>query len=492
MLFERLYVRLALTTGLLFVVAGGALIWTSMHTSELHLLETTQRVNRDIALHAAEDMPLLESGQVNEGALKELAHHVMFINPIVEVYLLDPEGRILSHALPYGTVLRDTVTMAPLQAFLGGEQKLPIFGDDPRSVDGRKTFSVSPIPGADGAPQAYLYTVLQGQDYHGIAQTLADSYNLRVGMVTIAAALAVTLLGGLLIFFFLTRRLHSLSVAVKAYREGSYEQPLALAEPVRMRDEVDELTVAIRAMGERIEQQFDAQREIDRNRRELIANVSHDLRTPVSSVQGYLETVLVKDLEATQQRDYLETAHRQCTRLNELIGELFELSTLESGTVEPEWEAFPVMELVQDIVHDHELGAQELGVTLRAEASRNSIEVVADIAMIHRVLDNLIHNALKHTRPGGEVTVRVTDNDDRVQVKVVDTGVGIAAKDIPHIFERFYRPDSEGVAEIDANAGRGLGLAIVKRIIDLHQSQIAVRSEKNAGAEFLFWLPQPA
>ncbi len=487
MLWRRLYVRLAIATGLLFVVVGGALIWISTQTSELYSLETTQRINRDIALHAAEDMPLMADGQVNEVALKELAHHVMFINPIVEVYLLDTEGRVLSHALPYGTVLRDRVDMLPLKSFLRDDAKLPIYGDDPRSHHDRKTFSVSPIEDKAGTTVAYLYTVLQGKTYDGIRQSLHESYNLRVGTITIAAALGAALLGGLFVFFLLTRRLHRLSVAVTQYRKGNYRGRLDLPSPGREKDELDELSSAVLAMSERIDRQFDAQQEIDRNRRELIANVSHDLRTPVSSVQGFLETVLVKDLPAQEQREYLETAHKQCTRLNELIGELFELSTLESGSVEPQWERFPVMELVQDTVHDHELAAQEQGISLRAESTAKAIEVYADIAMIHRVLDNLINNAIRHTRRGGEISIQVTDDDGRVRVEVMDTGEGIAAKDIPHIFERFYRPDTETQA-----SGYGLGLAIVKRIIDLHKSQIAVRSEKNNGTEFSFWLPQPA
>ena len=410
-MLRRLHVRLAIATGILFILVGGALIWISTLTSELYALETTQRVNRDIALHAAEDMPLMEGGAVNKAAVKELAHHVMFMNPIVEVYLLDLDGQILAHALPYDTVLRDAVDMAPLQRFMADDAQLPIFGDDPRSDDGRKTFSVSPILGQDGQPTSYLYTVLNGKTYDGIRRSLAESYNLRAGVFTIGAALATALFGGLLLFVFLTRRLRELASAVRHYREGSYRGQLRLPPLRDSGDEIDELGSAMAEMSTRIEQQFDAQQEIDRNRRELIANVSHDLRTPVSSVQGYLETVLVKDLDAATQRDYLETAHKQCTRLNRLIGELFELSTLESDTVEPQWERFPLMELVQDIVHDHELNAQERGITLSAQSSSNQVEVYADIAMIHRALENLINNALKHTGSGGEITIRVTDAD---------------------------------------------------------------------------------
>ena len=301
MLWRRLYIRLAIATGLLFVVVGGALIRITTQTSELYSLETTQRINRDIALHAAEDMPLLADGQVNETALQELARHVMFINPIVEVYLLDRQGRILSHALPYGKVLRKRVDMAPLRAFLQDDAQLPIYGDDPCSLHGRKTFSVSPIAGAEGE--------------------------------TIAAALGAALLGGLLVFFLLTRRLYRLSAAVTQYRKGNYRGQLDLPVPGRERDELDELSTAVVSMSRRIDRQFDAQQEIDRNRRELIANVSHDLRTPVSSIQGFLETVLVKNLCAGERHEYLETAHKQCTRLNELIGELFELSTPGPGSV---------------------------------------------------------------------------------------------------------------------------------------------------------------
>lgn len=486
-MFRRLYVRLAIATGLLFVVVGGALITISARTSELYALETTQRINRDIALHAAEDMPLLGPDGVNKTALKELAHHVMFINPIVEVYLLDTRGGILSHALPSGTVLRDKVDMLPLLEFMRDDSKLPIFGDDPRSRDAQKAFSVSPIVDDTGTTTAYLYTVLNGKAYEGIRQSLSESYNLRTGTLTIIAALFFAIIGGFFLFFFLTRRLHKLASAVGTYREGSYRGEIAVETRDGGQDEISVLGSAIKDMSQRIERQFDAQQEIDRNRRELIANVSHDLRTPVSSVQGFLETILVKNLDDKTQRDYLETAHKHCLRLNELIGELFELSTLESGSVEPQWESFPVMELVQDIVHDHEISAQEQGITLTVKAADQSVQVYADIAMIHRVIDNLLQNALKHTRSGGEIVVRVGSEAQRVRVEVIDDGEGIASKDIPHIFERFYRPDTE-----ETSPGHGLGLAIVKRIVELHESQIAVRSERNQGAEFSFWLPQPA
>ena len=218
----RLHSKLSLAVLLLLIALGGVLLSATSTISERHSLEVTQRLNRDIAIHAAEDMPLFQNGEVNQQALKDLAHHVMFINPIVEVYLLDPGGRILSHALPYETVLLEQVNMAPLRAFMAQSQELPIFGDDPRNPGEQKVFSISPVL-SGGEPAGYLYTVLNGRSYQSLRESLQDSYNLRAGAQTIIGSLLVAVLIGFLIFSLLTRRLQSLMSNVRQYRDSSFE-----------------------------------------------------------------------------------------------------------------------------------------------------------------------------------------------------------------------------------------------------------------------------
>lgn len=487
-MFTRLYSRLAVTMLVLLIALGATVMLVSYYTSERYSLEVTQRINRDIALHAAEDMPLLDEGQVNQVALKELAHHVMFINPIVEVYLLSPEGEVLSHALPYDTVLLDRVDTEPLQQFMQDDARLPIFGDDPRSPGTRKVFSVSPIMNGDETA-ALLYTVLNGKTHDGLRDTVQASYNLRAGFTTIAGSLALATLAGLLVFALLTRRLRSLMNAVRDYRDGEYQGQM-LPIPVSGRgDEIDELATAMMDMSRRIERQFDGLKEVDNARRELIANVSHDLRTPLASMQGYLETMLTRGdtLSSQQKEDYLATAYKHSRRLNELIGELFELAKLESAAMEPDWEEFPLVELVQDLVQDYTLEAAERDIALKTHCASTRLMVYADIGLIHRVLENLMQNALRHTPEGGCIDLHVREEAGRVWLDVSDNGEGIAQRDMPHIFERFYRPDTESTSQ-----GHGLGLAIVKRIIELHRSQVAVKSELNRGTSFSFWLPQPA
>lgn len=487
-LHYRLYTKIAFTVLFLFIALAGVLLYTTSKTSERYSLEITQRVNRDIALHAAQDMPIFENNVVNQPALKELAHHVMFINPIVEVYLLDLQGNILSHALPHGSVEMDAVAMQPLKKFLDGSAELPIFGDDPRNPGEKAVFSISPVM-SSGVPAGYLYTVLNGGSGKGLRESLQDSYNLRAGAQTIIASLFVAVMIGLLIFSVLTKRLQHLLATVRNYREGSYEGRMAAVGRTPPRDELDELGTAIYDMSLRIESQIQALEDVDHTRRELIANVSHDLRTPLASMQGYIETLIVKGekLSEERRRHFLGIAHKHSKRLNELVSELFELSKLESSSTEPKWEQFPLMELVHDTVQEFSLRGNERDIDISAECADSNAMVMADIAMIQRVLDNLLDNAMRHTPRGGSIRLTICREDERVRIEVKDTGRGISSHDIPHIFDRFYRPDTESASDSE---GHGLGLAIVKRILELHRSTVDVYSEPNIGTAFVFWLPQ--
>jgi len=224
-------------------------------------------------------------------------------------------------------------------------------------------------------------------------------------------------------------------------------------------------------------------------RRELIANVSHDLRSPLASLHGYLETLLLKrrSLGEAEQRDYLEIALRQAQHLRTLIAELFELARLDFAGYCIEAEPVHLGELARDVVQKLGLAARGRDVALDLEIEPELGLARADIGLIERTLTNLIDNALAHTPPGGRVVLAVRAQGARVQLEVRDDGSGIAAADLPRIFERFYRADKS--RRRDA-AGSGLGLAIVQRIVELHGSRIGVDSQLDRGTRFWFDLPR--
>jgi predicted ATPase/signal transduction histidine kinase len=223
-------------------------------------------------------------------------------------------------------------------------------------------------------------------------------------------------------------------------------------------------------------------------RRELIANVSHDLRSPLASLRGYIETVLLKEplLSAADRRGYLEIALRDAQQLQSLIDELFELARLDFDGYRIEAEPVQLGELARDVAQKLGLAAEQRRVRLDLDVDAELGLARADIGLVERALTNLLDNALAHTPSGGRVELSVRAQGTSVLLRVSDNGKGIAAEDLPRIFERFYRADK---SRRRATSGAGLGLTIVKRIVELHGSQIRVDSAVGRGTSFAFSLP---
>ena len=222
-------------------------------------------------------------------------------------------------------------------------------------------------------------------------------------------------------------------------------------------------------------------------RGELIANVSHDLRMPLGAMRGYLELLAsrAEQLSADERQRYVAIALRQCEQLGRLVDELFELARLDVATTTLVRERFAIAELASDVVQKFALAAEQQEIDLATVAAEPLPLVDADLGLIERVLDNLIDNALQHTPAGGSVRI-VLDADARtVRVRVRDTGSGIAAADLPHVFDRHWR----GAAAARRAGAGGLGLAIAQRILALHGGRVAVESEPARGTTFSFSLP---
>ena len=228
-------------------------------------------------------------------------------------------------------------------------------------------------------------------------------------------------------------------------------------------------------------------KKTDNLRRELVANVSHDLRSPLASIQGYLETIMMKEnsLSAEESRKYLQIIFDNTKMLGNLVDDLFELSKLDAQQIQPQTESFSMADLTQDVVIKFNPLAKKLDITLDLNLAKSLPMVQADIALIERALSNLIDNAIRFTPPQGTVTIYLKKKGNQVLVDITDTGPGIPAEELPLIFERFYRIDK---SRAKSYGGAGLGLAIAKKIIELHDCKIEVKSEINQGTTFSFGL----
>jgi two-component system OmpR family sensor kinase len=474
---KALHVRLTCAIAALLLVVGVGLLLLIWRTSERYAQEVRQRLDAGIAMYVVRELHLLENGTINQNALRELANRAMTVNPSAEVYLLDAQGHILSTVVQHERIRRTSVRLDPIRQFLSAPERRPLYGDDPASVAGRRVFSVAPIGQKDHV-DGYLYVVLGGQPERSIAERLWGSYALRAAslalLLIVLATLAVS--GGL--FAVLTQRLRALDRSMARWMDQLPSGALRRQEASTTGDEIQALASRFVQMSQAIEQQIEELRSRDELRRELVANVSHDLRTPLASLRGYIETLSVKgsEISAEELRAYLKVALRQADQLGRLVDALFELARLESGTVAPKLEAFAIAELLQDIVLRFRVRAESHSIELHALLDTGGVTVIADIELIERAIGNLLENAIHHTPAGGRVRIEMAVEAALVRVRVVDTGEGIDPNHLSRIFDRYYR--AQGATD---QSHSGLGLSIVKRIMTLHAQSVAILSQKGVG-----------
>ncbi len=482
-MLRTLHGRLSLVLLALFIPLGFLYVASTVATSRRYAQEVSQQVNMDLAARLVRTHDLMVGSDVDAAQLGAAVDSLSTTNPDVDMYVLNTTGKILLASLPAEKLEQQTVSLEPVDAVMHELVAYPVLGDNPRDPGQPKVFSVAAIP-AEGPLEGYLYIVLADEVQDSVAAMVESSTMIRLSIWVGLAGLTLIFLAGILIFTLLTRRLKRLATVMMDFERKDFEGVALRPIPTRAGDEVGDLNRIFYTMAARITEQVSSLRESDRLRRELVANVSHDLRTPLTALQGYLETLQLETLSEDDKRRYLDVATRHSAQLSALVGELFELAKLEANAAPVHKERFPLAELVQDVVQKFGLGAEKVGVALVADVRVRPF-IYADVSFLERVLENLIDNALRHTSPGGVVSVSLLPSTQGVTVAVTDTGSGIPEAELPHVFERFYR----ATRTREKGAGAGLGLTIGQRMLNLHNTRLEVSSQIGVGTTFSFGLP---
>lgn len=478
-----LFWKLSATFLVLLLLVGSVHIVLSISASEKYYMQRNQKLNANIAQSIIKEVKPIINGEITETALSDIMHHMMAVNPSIEVYLLNKDGGIINHVAPYKKVKLTSVSLAPIKEFMAANGEEFIQGDDPRKPGEKQIFSAAAILEGDEL-QGYVYVVLAGEEYYAVASNLWDEYITSLGGSTMLITLIAALIIGLIAIWFITKNLRSIIDAVRRFQEGDLEARISN----KSGKEFNTLSVAFNEMADTIVGNIENLKSMENLRRELVGNVSHDLRTPLAVIHGYIETLMIKKDNLTiEERDkYLNIILTSTEKLKKMVAELFELSKLESKQVHPKKEPFFINELLQDVVQKYLVLARKKGVLIQSVISNNIELVNADIALIERVLQNLIDNALKFTPEGGTITIKTNNMDSAVEIQVSDTGVGIPEEQIPFVFDRYHIGDKR--LSLDKN-NTGLGLAIVKKILEIHDATIDLTSKLNQGTSFSFQLP---
>ncbi len=485
-IWSSLYWKISAIFLLLLIVIGFAYIAITAYSSNKYACEVTQQVNADVAQTIGEKLPSFsESGMVMEEELEVLRTDVAAINPMIEVYLLDTMGKILGYAAPVEELKLNMVDLTPIKAFISSNGSKFLVGDDPRNKMMKKVFSATAI-GQKGVEKGYIYVILASEEYHAVMDSRLYGYLYHLGTTSILFTIIAAIIVGLVAIWLLTNNLRNIVSTVRKFKEGDLNARVHLTSG----GEIAELGNAFNEMADTILTNIEEMKSAEVLRRELIANVSHDLRTPLAVIHGYVETLKMKEDKLTpeERKRYIEIIMKSTAKLKKMVSELFELSKLEAKQVKLQKEPFFIQELVQDAYYKYDVLAKEKGVELKTHITNGMPMVLGDIALIERVLQNLMDNAIKFTPKGGKVSIELSKKEGAVEIQIVDTGVGISNEELPHVFERF-QTHNRTMSERNNIVGTGLGLAIVKKILELHDTVPIVSSKVQEGAKFSFRLP---
>jgi signal transduction histidine kinase/ribosome-associated protein YbcJ (S4-like RNA binding protein) len=448
-----------------------------------YLQETNQMLYGSIAKKMVKEVKPLVNGKVDTLEVKKIIKSMMVINPGIEVYLLDTKGKIITYVSPKMKVKLEKVNLEPVKRFIDAKKFTFIKGDDPRFPEETKVFSAAEIKDND-ALQGYLYIILASEEHASVVNYLINCYIPKLGIYLFTGALIAALILGLFAIWYLTKNLRLYIETVSNFKEGDLKARVC----DDCKGDFPILADTFNEMADTIVANIDEIKSVENLRRELIINVSHDLRTPLSIMQGYVETLLIKEdkISPENRQKYLNIILNSSEKLSGLIAQLFEYSKLEAQQIQPKKEPFQLADLVQDAFAKYQVLAEEKSIQVQVEQAPNLPIVFADVSLVERVLQNLIDNALKFTPEGGIITISLEEKRNGIQLKVADNGPGIPEEEQAFIFDRYRKVSRVGNS---GNNGAGLGLAIVKKILDLHDSTIKVQSKINEGTAFIFSLP---
>lgn len=448
----------------------------------LHEMEVEiQTVYRHTAREIAEEVQTLET---DTQPVSVFFDSLAQFYPGMEIFLVSPQGEIQEQGsyVP-STLYRKHVNVATLKAFMAADTSdYPIEIAIPTARDLDFVFSAAAIGSADQPDGYILVTLVEGGE--DVQLGWWEEYGALLTRAIISS-LIISLLAGILFWYFLTRRIDRVAHAVKRYRTG--KNGVHLED--QWQDEIGHVASHVSDMMSRINTMFDELGRKEKMRTELLASVSHELQTPLTVMQGNIET-LVEHRNKMSEDDFsqkLGIVYTQIRHMSALIDDMFDVAILETGQMKINPEPFPMVELVESVIESFTLLMDQSKLELVREFSSDLQNVNADPLRIRQVIRNLISNAIKFSQPGGKIKISTeVRSNDRVRFKIEDTGIGIAEEDLENIFQSFFRSKA---SMNQAIKGTGLGLHICQQILKLHDTELQVQSRLNVGSTFYFDVP---
>lgn len=445
---------------------------------------STQLLNKDVAAHIAKFSSPFERDGINKRKADSVFQNAMVLSPSAEVYFLDTTGKVIAFHASKSDIRLWNLPTDHIKNYLASKGQAYIKGPDPRDPDNPKIFSASEVL-YHSKKIGYIYVILGSNEYRNVSQMLFSSH---VSNLAIEAFCIVILFSIIISFMYLRNMQKSFNrmlAVLERFEDGDFQARFKIKE----QHELAPFTEGFNRMADLLVYNINRLTQLENSRKDFIAHISHDLRTPLAIARGYAETLVIKKaagtLAAKDLDDYIQMILDKIFQVEHLVNMLFELTKIESSEFKLNNEPFVLSEIVQETVNTFQLNAEAKKITLECTQCQYHVWVNADVHMMERVIQNLLENAVKNTPVSGVIQVGLSVDKNDLTCKIQNTGNPLS----PELMDWINDTGKNSAVHLEKPTKSGLGLTIIKKILHLHGSVLRVDIANDSAIIFSFSLP---
>ena len=472
-IFRRITILVFALITILGVLFMGVTYYATTH---FHLA-STQLLNKDVATHIAKFASPFDHNGINKRKADSIFKNVMILNPSTEVYFLDSTGNVMDFYGPTKEIKLWKIPLANINKYITSKGQEYIKAPDPRDPSYSKIFSAAEVM-SNSKKLGYIYVILGSNEYRNVSDMLFSSHISNLAIKAFIFIIVLSIAFSLLYIQRIQKSFNRMLNVLEKFQQGDYT-----ARFTKKNDEFAPVSHAFNKMADLLTYNINQLTNADNERKNFIANIYHDLLTPLSIARGYAETFLIKRDEISRKvlDEYVEMILKKNLQVEDMVKQLFEISKMESPEFKAKKEPFVLSEIVQETVNTFQLNALQKKVNLKCIQCQYHVWINADIRLMERVIQNLVDNAIKSTPENGEILVAIEVKNNDLIFKIENNGP-LLTKDL---LQWINNPENEYRLQMD-KPGTGLGLYITKKILYLHNSSLQAYCINNSHNIFTF------
>ncbi|MES1225254.1 MAG: HAMP domain-containing sensor histidine kinase [Bacteroidota bacterium] len=463
---------LIFTLGILFIIV------TYLSATNFYQ-DTTQRLNKDVAAHIAKFTSPFGKNGLDKKIADSVFYDAMVLSPNIEVYFLDTVGNVIYFQAPDSAIKLRRLPLENIKNHILSQGMDYIKGPDPKNPGKEQIFSAAEVNNGLGK-MGYIYVVLGSNEYRKVSESLFENHVVLLSLKVFTIVIFLSLIVSLLYLSRIRRNFKRITTVLNQFSKGDYKARLQMNNY----NEFSSIADGFNSMADMLVLNIEKLERSAKERKDFLANISHDLRTPLTIAKGYLETLhdeLHKDfVEKARREEFVKMAYKKIQQLDAMVGQLFELSRMESVEFIPVKEPFIISDILEETVNAACKTAREKNISITCTGCQDSYWINGDIGMMERVIQNLVDNAVKYTPPHGIIHVSLVKNITDLEVIVENSGPPPS----PALFD--WISSTKTAKTVNGKPHSGLGIAIVIKILQLHGYQYKACLNEKGQMRFSF------